>query len=265
MDEPNALELPFLHRGMFNLPKNFKLQLRLVVYSAIAGSLVVHGFTKSSIIKGVASYSGSLSGAVSDFEIDDFPIYISVFDELSLYHQKECFVGLYIMINGDIVSQLSSGYVGRTNALTYPAGLRSYGSFDTGCFKEVLIGAPGAGSNYSWTQTEFVKSKLLGGRFTLLTDANVANRRVHITLNDSSGVYTDCYSSIDQAAGVTYTYVFAPFPVVQTTANNNIIQIPIPPGLCLHYPYGLQTAILNIQAGDTLSSCRMQVEEFLDQ
>lgn len=67
-----------------------------------------------------------------------------------------------------------------------------------------LTADPAANNEISYTATQFIVVKFFAA--SLVTDANAANRRVAVTVDDGTTVFFKTPSLSDQAASLTYLY-----------------------------------------------------------
>ena len=98
---------------------------------------------------------------------------------------------------------------------------------------------------------------------TLVTDANAANRRVHLDIQEVAGGRLDFHSSVDHAASLSRVYTFVPIGAGLSMADDNDIIVPIAPGIVLGPGGVLATLTTNRQTGDDFGSMVAWVKQWL--
>lgn len=263
MEPTNPQSLPFLTRKMLDFEFAKSLSLKVSSQTGTAGTLSITGMTKSGpfSLKHTTNSSGVISSTT--FRITDFPIWISVFDPNTSFNLGECFVTLDILIDGDTVFQLASGYLYKQKALSWPAYSSNDKRLGGGIVKTIYGTNPAAGANVFETVPNGREWRLIAARITLATDANVANRRVHLILGDGTTQMIDAFSNTDHAASSTINYTFAAFGYVPASTDANDIVVPIPSNVILPENYEIQTGVTNFQAADNFLAPVFWVEEYV--
>lgn len=102
--------------------------------------------------------------------------------------------------------------------------------------------------------------KLIAVFLTLVTDANVANRRVHVTIDDGTTVFYRRGSNATQAASLTQSYAWAG-EAQEAAVRDTFVADPLP---TIQLPAGarIKTVTVNKQAGDNYGAPQYYVEEF---
>ena len=263
MNNDNLNVLPFLQRFMLAFEHATRFGVRVTTYSTSAGELRIRGATRNGSIFLKHAVTTDSEGSQTDFELDDVPIFLTAFDELTQFSQGSLYVTVDLIANGDIIHRLLSGYVYFPHALSFPAINDVDIRPGEGKRSDEVTTDPAAGSEIGFDNTGLGFKRFIAGAFTLVTDSTAQNRRVHfVVFNQDLNIY-DCYASIDQPASQTYKYVLAPYPVVQSTINNNIVQIPIPPNMIIHSGDTFGTSTLNLHSGDNFSAMEFRTEKFL--
>lgn len=108
---------------------------------------------------------------------------------------------------------------------------------------------PAANTEHSVTVPARTIYQLLGARVALVTDANVANRTVQLTLDDGTTVFNLFPSPSTQAASLTYNYTYTAGASNVTVLNNNVV-VGLGQGIFLPAGYRIRTLTNNIQATD---------------
>lgn len=129
---------------------------------------------------------------------------------------------------------------------------------------ELVVGAnPGAGANFTQAVNDGYWWRLLSVAVRLNTDANVANRTLRVEYRDDAGVvWAVSGNAVTYPASTTnedfFFSAFQPFPAweVATSVLGFLNPFLLQPG------QDFRIAVTNIQAGDTLTRIRYQVERF---
>lgn len=122
---------------------------------------------------------------------------------------------------------------------------------------------PGVGANLSYALSDYEQSNIFSVRFRLVTDANVASRRVQLRFNRGGVILQDFVCSQTQAASLTYDYYFG-VNLPAETFLNNVVQRSLSP-IPLLPSSTITTSIVNIQAGDQISSVRIMRDKLINE
>jgi len=167
-----------------------------------------------------------------------------------------------LYLAGFPVLQLFSGYVSGGRPLTWPPGVFEEPLSGPG-YKYSLAGTdPSAGGEISQTVPTNACWRLRSIRFSLTTDATVADRRVSLLIDDGTNELFRIIAPATQGANLTRHYVFAPHGL--DTTRNDHIYAQIPGDLRLFQRWRIRTATSNLQTGDDFSAPRLFVEEWLE-
>jgi hypothetical protein len=130
-----------------------------------------------------------------------------------------------------------------------------------GTTKSIIGTDPAAGSEISETVPANAIWKWIAGLGTLVTDATVADRRVHVTLDNGTSPWWEGVSSSIQAASLTNKYnIGAPVAAVIDTAH--FIALPI--DTYLKGGDRIITVTDLLKAGDNWGAPQFRVEEWHD-
>jgi hypothetical protein len=129
-----------------------------------------------------------------------------------------------------------------------------------GVLKTVAGADPAAGAEVSDAVPAGKVWRLIAVLLTLVTDANVANRRVHLTLDDGATVFFRRGSNATQAATLTQNYEFCS-EAQEAAVRDLFVADPLP---MIDLPAGarIRTVTVNKQAGDNYAAPVYYVEEF---
>lgn len=177
----------------------------------------------------------------------------------------EVFVQVEIVRNRFIAPLFSqiliAGYLSQRQGLSWP-NATVINSFEGPGFLNRVTGTnPAAGAEIQEIVTG-VRRKLHSIKFTLVTSAAVANRRVTLTFTWVGGVFFRVHSGVTQTAGQTVEYTFA--PGMPFSNADGIATVPIPNEMFLQATAVINTVTLGLQAGDDFSAPVMQVEDWLE-
>lgn len=119
---------------------------------------------------------------------------------------------------------------------------------------------PAVGVNLTVEGMENARSQLLLLRFTLVTDANAADRLVILNVGKPGDTIEVAQSDQKHIQGETrqYAFVIDGQQVFNTTSDTEIITLPS--SFFLFEVWRVFTAITNIQVGDQISNVRWQMK-----
>lgn len=258
LEESQAL--PFLTRKMlaFEHATTFSLRIR----SQCAGTVTfqIRGFTKAGPFAFKHTSASTSVATTQDFRIPDVPISVNVIDTGDNVRQGQAYIAIYLVIDGDQMMELCSGFVYGGKSITYP-------NTNTG---EALPGRanigstsgsnPAAGTEVSISVPTFEIWNIFYVMVQLITDATVANRRVHLRFTNGGGGLIDCFSDQDQVASTTRNYCFAKYGALPDTLDDTEILVPIPNDIYLIPESTIETATTNLQATDNFGIPRVVKE-----
>jgi hypothetical protein len=125
---------------------------------------------------------------------------------------------------------------------------------------EIISTDPAAGAEISWTATQ--DCIVHNMRFTLVTDATVANRVVAVRASDGTDLYFTTHSNTNHTAGATVVYTLFGGAAVVGSLTSGIL-FPLPAGgLRMRKNDVLSTLTAGVVAGDNFSTAVLRVELF---
>jgi hypothetical protein len=151
----------------------------------------------------------------------------------------------------------------RTSGATVPMLAFADGSLAVDGTPTSVAGTdPAAGAEISETVPAGKRWRVLGIQFTLVTNANVANREPVIVVDDGTNTLFQSPAGANHAASLTWAYSASNVgqPVNGTTATT-VRQMNLP-ALLLPAGSRIRTSTTNIQAGDNYGAPRLLVQEF---
>lgn len=130
-----------------------------------------------------------------------------------------------------------------------------------GVRRALTIPEPAAGAQISFAVPAGVQWWITGGRFTLLTDATVANRQVMVQVQVDGLAVWQGAGGINQAASSTGIYsCHSTYAATETTANFESFVIALPGGY-LPQSAVVTTVTSNMDANDQFSAWNLWIEE----
>ena len=262
MDPKTNQSLPFLTRNMLSFENGTVFSLRIRSKSLSAAVISIRGLTREGPFKFSHTLVSTGVEQTETFRIPDVPIMLSVVDESNFVTQGRDFIILDLMVNGDKYYEYFAGPVYQAKGLSWPATNTRDKVPNGGFITDVTGSNPAAGAEISVTVPTNEVWKFIGLTAQLVTDANVANRRVQLEFASGSGAWARCLSSVDQAASNFKNYAFQATPHALTENVGNQISIAVPKDLILVAGDIINTWTVNIQAGDNWGAPLLRVEKF---
>ncbi len=121
---------------------------------------------------------------------------------------------------------------------------------------------PAANTEISETVPARRRWLLRGLFFTLVTDVNVADRQITITIDDGTNILFQFTLSTTQPTSTTYAYSLAHILAAETKVITKVFHS-LPP-LPLQAGYRIYTYTPAKEAGDNFSAPQLLVEEWID-
>jgi len=238
-------------------------ELVVDVWSDAIRTIHLHGFTRDGLIDQTFKSSGDRSLIKQTFRIPNFPISLEVASETTGVKHGQCYARVGLRLAGFFVCLLAAGYITDNNSINWPPYVHEPMGSGPGYLNRVDGTDPAAGSEVSHSVPTNAMWELLGIRLQLTTDATVANRRVHIIIDDGSVALLDIPVGLDQTANLTYWYYLFTNAPLLTAAVGRVVNAPIPPGLRLKEGWRIRTSTTNLQAGDNWAAPRFYVKEWV--
>ena len=254
--------LPFLTRTMLAFEQTVTFSLRIDMQSDTAAALAIRGMTR----EGMFTYSTTTAAdsliTQATFALPDIPIYITIEDSARVLVQGSTFITISLMANGNVIQQLTSGYIYAQKALSWPntsqVDLRSGG----GKLTATTTADPPAGSIAEITVPAGEVWKIKSANIALVTDATVASRYPYIEFSPAAGGLIEGITGGNQTASLAYTWIFAIYGSDPLGAANNIQLVPIPTDISLAAGSTIIFKAGNMQAGDNFGAGTVQYEKF---
>lgn len=120
----------------------------------------------------------------------------------------------------------------------------------------------GSGAEQSYTVPTSKPFELWAVNFNLVTDANAANRRVVLTIDDGTTVFCKAISGHVQAASLTYNYTFAVGAPTLSAVVGTDTSVQLPGPLLLKGGCRIKTVTASVQATDNYGAMTLYGVEF---
>lgn len=263
--EPDTKTFPFTTRNdlTFEHGTSFDLEVRWIDVTGIPFNVV--GMTKNGIFKfNVNQVDASGSLGTSLFKLPDIPVFLTASQTDADVDLGEQWTEIYLRANGERILRLGSGYITAMSGFSWPE-VQSIAELDRrGRFLSTSGSNPAANTEASISVSTDKIWRLRAARVQLVTDANAANRRVHLSITHASGgLAYDVISSIDIPANTTRVIHFMPYPTIPDAEDDNDIVVSIPPDIILLSGGSIATSTTNRQVGDDFGALNVQVEEWM--
>lgn len=246
---------------MLRFKNSISFKLLVCVQAMAAGTFSIRGITREETFTFNVVAAGTGVKETFEFGVSDIPILLSATDPDGNFGEGELYVTMALEINGTVVYEFASGYVFQFKSISYPGiGLQATRT-GGGILTQVSAAAPAAGAEATITVPAGEIWKIHTISVQLVTDANVANRRVHILVDDGSGIGIEMFTEQDQAAGLTRNYSFAQYGILPDTIDGNAICAPLPANLFTVDSLTISTVTQNIQVGDQYNQMVLSVEK----
>lgn len=258
--------LPFLTRNMLAFEHGLSLSLRIDMQADAAVTLAIRGMTREGMFTFNATTPSTSLITSAEFRIPDVPIYITVEDVARTLLQGSAFITVSLLANGNVIQQLTSGYIYAQKALSWPNTSQVDLKAGGGKIALITIAAPAVGAQFDSAVPRGEIWKVLSLSFDLTTSATAANRRMIVFFSTTGSAVIRCFGATNQTASLTRTYVAAQYGTMpaDTIDQTNLINIPQDIQLIGAAAAGgrIATEIFNDTANDTLGSMFVVVEKF---
>jgi hypothetical protein len=179
----------------------------------------------------------------------------------------QCFVVLDV-VRGDAtvplpLACLMQGYVTDTSRLSFPGSPIRSSIEGPGVLRSITGTNPAANAEISETVPTNARWRVHAIRFTLVTDANAANREVALTLDDGATVFARVPSRLAHIAATTIAYTAYFDSALEAVAQDTERTIRLP-RLDLQGGHRFNTVTTNRQVGDDFSAPQYLVEEWIE-
>lgn len=125
-----------------------------------------------------------------------------------------------------------------------------------------LVGDPGAGLNFVYTVGTGLIVQPMGIRFTLTTDATVADRVATLRYQHQAFIVADMPPNASQPASQAYVYTFAPGLMLHTAVPSLEFNTATAHPIWLIPGDTIRSSILGIQVGDAITGIRLYLNQY---
>ena len=179
----------------------------------------------------------------------------------------QCFVLLEVVrgLSGAVIplATLLQGYVTDTSRLAYPGAPLEAMTSGAGVLRSIAGTDPAANTEISETVPTNARWRVHAIQFTLVTDANAANREVALTIDDGTTVFARIPSGFTHVASTTIVYSAFHHAPRNTAAQDTTKNFPLP-RIDLQGGYRLATVTTARQATDNYGAPQILVEEWIE-
>jgi hypothetical protein len=249
-------------------------RLYVAVYSSVA-SLVVR----------VSGYFRQANGEISEYAVTVNPTADRVISEGNTFfgagfllsavahlasgnaNRGQCYVRAQIQRSAGTpavkLHTVLAGYVTDDYSPSYPVG-RNEGPLEgPGALRSITGTNPAAGVEITETVPTGARWRMIAVYVVLVTSADVANRRFHLTFDDGTNIYARTVGGTDMAASITSR--ISSLVTGQLVAANNTAQVALlPDGLYLAAGHRIISITTSLQALDDYGAPQLYVEEWLE-
>jgi hypothetical protein len=238
-------------------------RLRVVTYSLYTNKVTLNGFTHSGLINDSWNLDGLGSAQSRFIPLTEIPLAFQLSTAVSAVYVGKIYAQVFLQFEGVDCTLLTTGYISTGQPVCYP-GVNLHSSVDDPGGRQTYEGTPpAAGAN--WNEPIAYRNLWVvhNVRLTLTTDANAANRLVHLTILDGNDqIVAFTVASAVQTAGTTKQYTFAPYVTIPTAFSDYIAgHLPI---IIMTSGMYILTSIDNIQAGDQIDPCGLEIQRFVN-
>lgn len=256
MPPEQELTLPFVTRAMLKYDHGTSFGLRVLINDRINHRIKVSGTTREGL------FTFNIDPVISDgtletfnLQIPDIPMFVTVVGTIDTHNRGNTYVQLLLTANDDPILKLCSGYVSFFASLSWPLVQAENNETEGGAGEGKLGVVPAAGAEAVLPVPSNEKWEILAVTYTLVTDANAANRIVGIEFDlGGAGTGFNAFAKTTQAASLTRHYTFAQFAGMLADTDGVHVMAPMPGGMVLGSAGELRSSIRNIQVGDQLTA-----------
>lgn len=166
---------------------------------------------------------------------------------------------------------LIKAYLGGSEHTGWPYGVVEAKASGKGGMVLTTIAAPGTGAEWTHTVPTNCRQQPISLRWTLTTNATVANRQVIVIIDDGTNIFWSGTAPAVQAASLTHAYILSTAPRLDSIAPPvGAVQqhIPLPTGLEISENFRIRLATANFQTGgggDAESAVQALMQEWIEE
>ena len=264
MDPKDRLGFPFTVRDMLAFQHGAAFSLRITSQSTLANILIIRGMTSEGSFAFMHTTTGDSQQSIQEFRMTDVPIWVTVMDKDGTIIPGQTYITLSVVINGDILFELCSGLVYRQKSISWPYNnsqdMRPLG----GQILSTGSSNPAAGAEASLTVPSGQIWRLIAMDITLVNAATAGSRRVHFEITMAGNTTIHLISPTDQIISETKIYSCANHSIPTVNGHSNDILVGLPANIFLRADDTIETATVNLAAGDNFGALNITVEQFFD-
>ena len=252
MPETDLSSLPFLTRKMLAFEEGAVFDLEVLIRDKWYADYKIIGATKEGPFTLLAQGDGSGDEVSYVFNITNVPLFITLTTEDTSVDRTDTYARVFLRINKTRVLKLFAGFIYQRKSLGWPITESDDPVLKIGTFGYGSSADPAAGAEITQTVPAGYLWIVESCAFTLITDATVATRQVHLIIDDGSStpVMVEALAGATQAANLTRTYRFGKYGSLPVASANLTILGLLPNTLILPAGYRIRTVTDNLQAGD---------------
>lgn len=239
--------------------------LRVVSRCCRSVTLRVYGFTKHGLFDFRHSTNSDRSVATSLHRLPEMPCAVDVGPLSPPLRRGECFGQVQLYMAGAPVYACASGYITDTRGLHWPAPHRKDATEGPGFLRSIAGTNPAAGAEVSETVPTNARWRLYGINFSLVTSADIGDRRVRLLVDDGTNMLMEFACLATQAASLTRYYKFHGNCESQTGFINASLYTRLFPPSPLFQGWRIRTATIGMFAADDYGAPRLLVEEWIEE
>lgn len=262
MEQFDSRQLPFLSRDMLAFGKQTTFSLIADVVANFTNEIEIRGYT----IDGFFTYKirPTLSSALQTFtfQIPDVPIAISVFMVPGIGNNLSQYVTLHLGANENRIALLCQGQISPVYGISWPNQHPLMRDQAGGEIVEYTGLNPAAGAEVADEVPPLEVWEILAIKFTLVTNATVADRTVAIRLTTGEGSLLRRISTVTQQASETQTYHFIPGGTTGVITADTEQEIALPAGIILPGESSIASVTTNLQSADNFGAATYLVRRY---
>ena len=255
-------QLPFVTREMLKFGNKAEIEIRLTTQCDAAVKVTLAGLTREGVFSFNQTTTNNSIIKRDNFRVSDLPIAISVTDPDGVLAQGQCFARCALLINGNVIHELVSGWVYTQKALSWPGGTNADLRPGGGLITTETSADPAAGAELTITVPSGEIWQVLGCQAQLVADATSISRLPHFEFTNSVGLMLSAFPSDSQSASETRNYSVVAQPATLDNNSGTHTTVYIPENIWLEPTSTVTTATLNIHAGDNWGVMTVNIERF---
>ena len=262
LNQDQTASLPFATRDQLDFQQGQVFGIRVTAQADSANPFYIKGATRSGTFTYRVSSTNDSAPSITDFELSDIPIWITVLDADGNYFMGELYVAVTLLAAGDPVMQLCAGYVYLQHAISWPMANIEPATPLVGFLELETISNPAAGDEFSIGPSANQMWRVHGLAFQLVASAGAANRIVHVEFAQQSTPIWELISGTTQTANQTRNYRCGGIGTTATFASGTSILLALPQPFLMDELCVLRSSTENIQTGDQYAGIYVLAERF---